>query len=47
MRVVPALDPFEHGHPGFRLALEAPAVEKLPLKGGKLWLPRSLECVVA
>ena len=29
MRVVPALDPFEHGHPGLGLAPEAPAIEQL------------------
>src|SRR5690606_37875011 len=32
MRVVPALDPLEGRHPGFRLALEPPTVQQLTLQ---------------
>jgi hypothetical protein len=32
MWVVPALDPFERGHPGLGLASEAPSIEQLTLK---------------
>src|SRR5690606_191746 len=32
MRVVPALDPFEDGHAGFRLALEPPTIQQLALQ---------------
>ena len=35
MRVVPALDPFEHGHACFALGLEASAVEQFALERGE------------
>src|SRR5208283_5333545 len=35
MRVVPTLDPLEHRHLGFGLAVKATPVQQLPLQGGE------------
>ena len=47
MRVVPALNPFEHSHLGLGLAPEAPAIEQLTLQRGEEALGHGIVCALS
>ena len=47
MRVVPALDPLEHGELGFGLSLEAPSIEQFALERGEQALGQGVVVGVA
>jgi len=47
VRVVPAFDEVEDGHPGLDLGREAPAVQQLALEGGKEALAEGIDAPIA